>query len=283
MAHVDHGKTTLSDCLISSNNIISAKSAGQMRYLDSREDEQQRQITMKASSIGLIHAYNKPQQKADDPVTEEHHLVNLIDSPGHVDFSVEVSSAVTLSDGALVLIDCVEGVSPQTQTVIRQAWRAKVKTCLVLNKLDRLMKVKFEDASQIYLTLQQIIEQANTIISELILGDSIKKEAESGHKYTDDEIEKAEEEHFYSPEKGNVAFASAYDNWAFTLQSIAPRIAKQFPGMNPNVLKRFLWGKFYYKQSEKKIVKSPPNPDSEELFVKFVMKPLVQLYLKHMP
>lgn len=85
-----------------------------------------------------------------------------------MDFSVEVSSAVTLSDGALVLIDVVEGVSPQTQTVIRQAWHAKIKTCLVLNKLDRLIIDKFMDASQIYLQCQQIIEQANSIIAELI-------------------------------------------------------------------------------------------------------------------
>ena len=92
----------------------------------------------------------------------------MIDSPGHVDFSVEVSSAVMLSDGAVVLVDCVEGVSPQTQTVIRQAWHAKIKTCLVLNKIDRLIIDKYMDAGQIYLQLQQIIESVNTIIAELI-------------------------------------------------------------------------------------------------------------------
>lgn len=87
--------------------------AGTLRYLDSREDEQQRQITMKASSISLLYAYEPPVKSKDDqPAPEEQHIVNLIDSPGHVDFSVEVSSAVSLSDGALILIDVVEGVSP---------------------------------------------------------------------------------------------------------------------------------------------------------------------------
>ncbi len=87
---------------------------------------------------------------------------------------------------------------------------------------------------------------------------------QKGH--TTEDIEAKELEHFYSPEKGNVAFGSAYDNWAFTLESFAPRIAKTF-GMNPNVLKKFLWGKFYYKSSEKKIVKVPPTSESKEMFV----------------
>jgi ribosome assembly protein 1 len=147
LAHVDHGKTTLSDCLISSNNIISSKLAGTMRYLDSRDDEQQRQITMKASSIALIFGYKELPKNKDDQPQEQQHLINLIDSPGHVDFSIEVSSAVMLSDGALILIDVVEGVSPQTQTVIKQAWDAKIKTCLVLNKMDRLIVDKEMDAS----------------------------------------------------------------------------------------------------------------------------------------
>jgi translation elongation factor EF-G len=80
--------------------------------MDSREDEQQRQITMKASSISIIHGYKETPKNKETAVEEQQHLINIIDSPGHVDFSVEVSSAVCLSDGALILIDCVEGVSP---------------------------------------------------------------------------------------------------------------------------------------------------------------------------
>ena len=123
---------------------------------------------MKASSISLVHGYKAPATKAEPDPEEKHHLVNLIDSPGHVDFSIEVSSAVSLSDGALVLIDVVEGVSPQTTTVIRQAWEAKVKTCLVLNKIDRLVIDKWMDAQEIYNHLMQIIENANSYVSELI-------------------------------------------------------------------------------------------------------------------
>ena len=88
--------------------------AGHLRYLDSREDEQERQITMKASSISVLYGHKvrqKPSEK-DKPAEIQQHLINIIDSPGHIDFSIEVSSAVNLSDGALVLIDCIEGVSP---------------------------------------------------------------------------------------------------------------------------------------------------------------------------
>ena len=95
-------------------------------------------------------------------------MVNLMDSPGHVDFSSEVSSALRLSDGAIVLVDVLEGVSAQTYTVLRQAFDEKVKTCLVLNKVDRLIIEKEMSAEEIYLHLLQIVEQVNSIVAELI-------------------------------------------------------------------------------------------------------------------
>ena len=125
--------------------------AGQLRYLDSREDEQQRMITMKASSISILYAHKQKKKQDGEVVTEERqHLINLIDSPGHVDFSNEVSSALRMSDGGLVLVDVVEGVSPQTHTVIRQAWNEKVRMCLVLNKIDRLITDRQMDGNSIY-------------------------------------------------------------------------------------------------------------------------------------
>lgn len=142
VAHVDHGKTTLADCLIASNGIIHRKQAGQLKLLDDRLDEQDRGITMKASSIALLH---------------RDHLINLIDSPGHLEFYSEVSAALRLTDAALLVVDTVEGVSSQTFRVLQQLYTEKLPAVLVLNKVDKLITHCKMDPLQAYNHLNQVI------------------------------------------------------------------------------------------------------------------------------
>uniref|UniRef100_A0AAQ5Y8E5 Elongation factor-like 1 n=1 Tax=Amphiprion ocellaris TaxID=80972 RepID=A0AAQ5Y8E5_AMPOC len=281
LAHVDHGKTTLADCLVASNGIISSRLAGKLRYLDSREDEQVRGITMKSSAISL-HYRNGDQE----------YLLNLIDSPGHVDFSSEVSTAVRLCDGAIVVVDAVEGVCPQTQAVLRQAWLENIRPVLVINKIDRLIMELKLTSQEAYTHLQKILEQVNAITGTLftskVLEERAEKEKEeekesetlSGDQVFDWSagLEEVDDSHLYfSPEQGNVVFASAIDGWGFSIQQFA-HIYSQRMGIKAEVLLKTLWGDFYLNAKAKKIMKGAQAKGKKPLFVQFVLDNIWSLY-----
>uniref|UniRef100_A0A8C4Z1M8 Elongation factor like GTPase 1 n=1 Tax=Gadus morhua TaxID=8049 RepID=A0A8C4Z1M8_GADMO len=278
LAHVDHGKTTLADCLVASNGIISSRLAGKLRYLDSREDEQLRGITMKSSAISLHYAFG-----------EYEYLLNLIDSPGHVDFSSEVSTAVRLCDGAIVIVDAVEGVCPQTQAVLRQAWLENIRPVLVLNKMDRLISELKLTSLEAFTHLQKILEQVNAVTGALftskVLEERAEKEDHAGETPGADQVydwsaglEETDDSHLYfSPDQGNVVFASAIDGWGFSIQQFA-RIYSQKMGIREEVLCKTLWGDFFLNAKAKKIMKGAQAKGKKPLFVQLVLDNIWTLY-----
>ncbi|KAI0300247.1 P-loop containing nucleoside triphosphate hydrolase protein [Russula brevipes] len=242
IGHVDHGKTTLMDALLAANNIISSRMAGKIRYMDSREDEQERGITMESSA-----------SRSDGGSNPRTYFINMIDTPGHVDFSSEVSTASRLVDGALVLVDVVEGVSSQTVSVLRQAWIDRLRPILVINKLDRLrmeddLRWREERERRLARRKDAIAERADTLADADADADDEAADADA-----DVFQEKDDEDIYFAPEKGNVVFASALGGWGFRVGKFAQIFAAKL-GIKEAKFKRVLWGDFYLDPKAKRFV-----------------------------
>ncbi|CAE7657815.1 unnamed protein product, partial [Symbiodinium microadriaticum] len=230
IAHVDHGKSTLTDSLVCKAGIISARHAGTARYTDTRQDEQERGITIKSTGISMFFEYNMAagevikNQGGEPPVTEDgvsdvnidknSYLINLIDSPGHVDFSSEVTAALRVTDGALVVVDTIEGVAVQTGTVLRQAMAERVKPVLMVNKVDRALLELQLTGEEIYQNMRSAIENVD-------------------------------------PCKGTVAFGSGLHQWGFTLKVFAQVYAAKFNTTEQKMTEK-LWGDWVFATEDGK-------------------------------
>jgi len=185
IAHVDHGKTTMSDSLLASSGIISPSVAGQALALDSMKLEQDRQMTIVQANVTLLYEQNG-----------EEYVINMIDTPGHIDFTGRVTRSLRAIDGAVVVSDSVEGIMTQTETVTRQALEERVRPVLYINKIDRLIKELRLPPEKMQEWLLEIITNFNRLID-------IYAEPEYKEKWK------------VSIQDGSVSFGSAKDKWGF--------------------------------------------------------------------
>eukprot|EP00040_Diaphanoeca_grandis_P036039 m.228188 g.228188 ORF g.228188 m.228188 type:complete len:946 (+) comp33538_c0_seq1:302-3139(+) len=274
IAHVDHGKTTVCDALISHAGLLNSDKAGDQdtgRSLDTTKEERERGITIKATGITLDYEMKNSildlaQRNATARTTLDSTStsstsppptttpaaalivstvsasspfeINLIDSPGHVDFSGEVSSALRMTDGALVVVDVVDGKSSQTETVLLQAIQERVRPVLMLNKVDRLILEKQLSPEDVYDRFVQVIAQINNTISEHLPSD--------------------QPEILLSLAAGNVAFGSGYFQWSATVDTFADMLK---PGLDASERPKFL-----------------RNLAKKENFVRLILKPIFKIH-----
>ncbi|CAE8585935.1 unnamed protein product [Polarella glacialis] len=255
IAHVDHGKSTLTDSLICKAGIISAKAAGDARFTDTRADEQERGVTIKSTGVSLYFEYDEEEGAGLTP-----HLINLIDSPGHVDFSSEVTAALRITDGAMVVVDCIEGCAVQTETVLRQALQERVRPVLFMNKVDRCILELQMEPEDMYSRFRNAMENVNVIIStynDVLMGDVQ-----------------------VDPGKGTVAFGSGLHGWGFTTERFAKIYAAKM-GVEKKKMMERLWGDSFFN-AKKKVWTNVMQPEgcTEPLpraFCQFIMTPINQL------
>jgi elongation factor 2 len=187
VAHIDHGKTTLTDNILAGAGMISKELAGRQLFTDSDEEEQERGITIDSACVSMVHEFE-----------DDEYLINLIDTPGHVDFGGDVTRAMRAVDGAVVVVDAVEGTMPQTETVLRQALKEHVKPVLFINKVDRLINELQVDSQEMQVRLGKVIDHVNKLIKGMN-----EEKYKAGWR-----VDAA---------GGTVAFGSALYNWAISV------------------------------------------------------------------
>ncbi|MEM1581372.1 MAG: GTP-binding protein [Candidatus Bathyarchaeia archaeon] len=233
IAHIDHGKTTLTDLLLAEAGLIPYSLAGEVRVLDYLDEEQRRGITIKAANISLLHK-----------IEGKEYVVNLIDTPGHVDFTGRVTGALRVIDGAIVLVDSVEEIMAQTEVVTRQALNERVKPVLFINKVDRLVSELKLTSEETRAKLSRIIKEFNSLI-ELYGEPPFKDEWKIGAS------------------KGNIVFGSALHKWGLTFKTSREKGVKF-----SDIIKAYKSGDWFglqeiiplHKAILEVVVKELPNP-----------------------
>lgn len=254
--HLHHGKTSFMDMLVLETHDIAEKldkRSGRkrdekLRYTDVHILERERGISIKSSPMSLVLQSAKGKS----------HLVNLIDTPGHVNFVDEVAVAFRLVDGICLVVDVVEGVQVNTEQIIKHAVLEDIPLTLIINKMDRLileLKLPPKDA---YFKLKHVVEEVNTVITNAVPAKASEKRI--------------------SPEKGNVLFSCTDLGWCFTLQSFAKMYTDTYGDVNTDDFARRLWGDVYFNPKKRSFTRKPVEDRAARSFVHFVLEPIYKLF-----
>jgi U5 small nuclear ribonucleoprotein component len=254
--HLHHGKTAFMDMLVLETHSITDrldKRTGksrdeQLRYTDVHVVERDRGVSIKASPMSLVLPNTKGKSR----------LVNIIDTPGHVDFVDEVAASFRLVDGVCLVVDVVEGVQVNTEQIIKHAVLEDIPITLIVNKMDRLILELKLPPTDAYYKLKHVIEEVNTVIENTIPGQG------EGRRV--------------NPEKGNVLFACTSMGWCFTLQSFAKMYSDGFGGVNTEEFAKRLWGDVYFNPRKRNFTRKPIEEGAKRSFVNFIMEPIYKLF-----
>jgi len=248
VGHLHHGKTLFMDMLVQQTHEIDWPLAKEVRYTDTRIDEQQRGVSIKAVPMSLI----LPNSQGKS------YLLNVFDTPGHVNFSDEVTASIRLCDGVVVVIDAVEGVMVQTERLLKHAAQERLAICVVINKVDRLILELKLPPAEAYYKLRHTLDEVNMILSACSTEENKLR---------------------VSPEKGNVCFASGLMGWCFSLESFAKIYSDTHGGaFSYKEFAKRLWGDVYFHPEDRAFRRKPPQGGGIRTFVQFVLEPLYKIY-----
>ncbi|KAL9968242.1 hypothetical protein ACROYT_G026594 [Oculina patagonica] len=247
--HLHTGKSVFVDCLIEqTHQDIQAKEGSDLRYTDTLFTEQERGLSIKSVPVSLV----LPDTKGKS------FLVNVFDTPGHVNFSDEVTAALRLCDGVMIFIDASEGVMLNTERLLKHAVQERLAVTICINKIDRLILELKLPPTDAYYKLKHIVDEVNGLLSV----------------YSD-----GADDYVMSPYLGNVCFASSEYRFCFTLYSFASLYVDTFGGgIDPKDFAKRLWGDMYFNSKSRKFSKKAPLSTSQRSFVEFILEPLYKVF-----
>jgi len=251
VGHLHHGKTAFLDLLVQQTHEQPWSPHKEVRYTDSRKDEQQRGLSIKSTPVSLV----LPDSAGKS------YLLHVMDTPGHVNFSDEVTAALRVADAAVVVVDAVEGLMLNTERVLKHAVQERLPVLVVINKVDRLVAELKLPPADAYHKLSHTLQEVNAVLARVA-----PNGGPGGQPYR------------VSPELGTVCFASARDDWCFSLSSFASLYAARHPGLPARAFARRLWGDWYHDERTGAFARKPPHAGAPRTFVQFVLEPLYKLY-----